>query len=293
MRVLLTGANGQVGRCVQDVFAGSIHDLKPMDRGALDITDSAAVSRAVKAVRPDIIINAAAYTAVDKAESEPERAYAINVTGSANLAEAASEIGALLIHISTDYVFDGKASIPYVEDHPTNPQCVYGRTKLQGEAEIQIRCNKHIILRTAWVFSEYGNNFLKTMLRLGQERDELGIVDDQRGCPTYARDIARAVFSICEQYSYGREELGIYHFCGNEEVSWYQFADLIFQCAFRVGSIKKVPATKPILTQDYPTPALRPAYSGMSVIRFKSSYGVVPNSLSKNIEDCLAGLGHV
>ncbi|WP_348657769.1 sugar nucleotide-binding protein [uncultured Spongiibacter sp.] len=169
---------------------------------------------------------------------------------------------------------------------------MYGRTKLQGEAEIQSRCNKHIILRTAWVFSEYGNNFLKTMLRLGQERDELGIVDDQRGCPTYARDIARAVFSICEQYSYGREELGIYHFCGNEEVSWYQFADLIFQCAFRVGSIKKVPATKPILTQDYPTPALRPAYSGMSIMRFKSSYGVVPNSLPKNIEDCLAGLGH-
>lgn len=288
MKVLLTGANGQVGRCVQDVFAGSVHNLEPMDRNTLDITDGAAVEEVVKAIRPDVIINAAAYTAVDKAESEPELAYAINVAGPANLADAAAEAGALLIHISTDYVFDGRANTPYSEEDKTNPQGVYGQTKLDGEREVQRRCDRSIILRTAWVFSEYGNNFVKTMLRLGKQRSELGVVADQIGCPTYAGDIARACLSVCESNSRRVCDAGLYHFCGPEEMSWFEFASIIFEQAKVAGAIDSTPALRPISTEQYPTPAFRPAYSVLENARFLSIFGGKLLNTSDAIKLCLS-----
>ncbi|WP_289083303.1 dTDP-4-dehydrorhamnose reductase [uncultured Spongiibacter sp.] len=274
MKVLLTGANGQVGRCTQDVYAGSDHELKALGRDALDISDAAAVAQTVKAFCPDVIINAAAYTAVDKAESEPELAYAINVAGPANLADAAAEVNALLIHISTDYVFDGTAHTPYSEGDETNPQGVYGQTKLDGEREVQRRCNRHIILRTAWVFSEYGNNFVKTMLRLGKERNELGVVADQVGCPTYAGDIATACLAIARRVVDGNECYGTYHYAGDLAVSWHAFACAIFEEANNSGLISAKPAVNAITTADYPTPAARPAYSVMTGEKLANDFGV-------------------
>ncbi|MAY38117.1 MULTISPECIES: dTDP-4-dehydrorhamnose reductase [Spongiibacter] len=274
MKVLLTGANGQVGRCTQDVYGGSGHELKALGRDALDISDAAAVAQTVKAFCPDVIINAAAYTAVDKAESEPELAYAINVAGPANLADAAAEVNALLIHISTDYVFDGTAHVPYFEGDETNPQGVYGQTKLDGEREVQRRCDRHIILRTAWVFSEYGNNFVKTMLRLGKERSELGVVADQIGSPTYAGDIAKACYVIAEQVKEGSFCSGIYHFAGDEAVSWHAFASEIFQEASNSGMLSTKPIVNAITTADYPTPAARPAYSVMTSEKLMKDFSV-------------------
>lgn len=277
MKVLLTGANGQVGRCTRDVYAGSGHELKALGRDALDIGDADAVAQTVKAFCPDVIINAAAYTAVDKAESEPELAYAINVAGPANLADAAAEVEAVLIHISTDYVFDGTAHVPYSEGDETNPQGVYGQTKLDGEREVQRRCDRHIILRTAWVFSEYGNNFVKTMLRLGKERSELGVVADQIGCPTYAGDIAKACYVIAEQVKEGSFCSGIYHFAGDEAVSWHAFACEIFHEASNSGLLSTTPIVNAITTADYPTPAARPAYSVLSTVKVKELFGIGPS----------------
>ena len=274
MKVLLTGANGQVGRCTQDVYGGSGHELKALGRDALDISDAAAVAQTVKAFCPDVIINAAAYTAVDKAESEPELAYAINVAGPANLADAAAEVNALLIHISTDYVFDGTAHVPYFEGDETNPQGVYGQTKLDGEREVQRRCDRHIILRTAWVFSEYGNNFVKTMLRLGNERNELGVVADQVGCPTYAGDIATACLAIAQRVVEGNECYGIYHYAGDLAVSWHAFACAIFEEANNSGLLSEKPKVNAITTTDYPTPAARPAYSVMTGEKLVNDFGV-------------------
>ena len=274
MKVLLTGANGQVGRCTQDVCAGSGHELKALGRDALDISDAAAVAHTVKAFCPDVIINAAAYTAVDKAESEPELAYAINVAGSANLADAAAEVEAVLIHISTDYVFDGTVHTPYSEGDETNPQGVYGQTKLDGEREVQRRCDRHIILRTAWVFSEYGNNFVKTMLRLGKERNELGVVADQVGCPTYAGDIANACLVIARKVLEGNDRYGVYHYAGDLEVSWHAFARAIFEEANNSGLLSEKPKVNAITTTDYPTPAARPAYSVMTGEKLVNDFGV-------------------
>ncbi len=275
MRILLSGANGQLGRCIQDACIDSVHELKSLGRDGLDITDAGEVDRIVNEFCPDVIINAAAYTAVDKAESEPELAHAINVTGAANLAAVAEKVGALLIHISTDYVFDGRASVPYTEEDKTNPQGVYGQTKLEGEREVQLRCKKHIILRTAWVFSEYGNNFLKTMLRLGKERSELGVVADQVGCPTYAGDIAKMCFVIAERVMEGRARIGIYHFAGDKAVSWYTFANAIFDEAKNGGLLAVKPIVNPITTTEYPTPAIRPAYSVMASEKLVNSFGGV------------------
>ncbi|KAA1162958.1 dTDP-4-dehydrorhamnose reductase [Pseudoalteromonas distincta] len=263
MKVLLTGANGQLGRCIQDRTPTDI-DLIALTRAELDITDQVNVMTLCEKLKPDFIINAAAYTLVDKAESAPETAFAINVTGAENLAYAAAKLDIPIIHVSTDYVFDGTAITPYTPNCPTNPQSVYGQTKLDGENSIKAITSKHIIIRTAWVFSEYGNNFVKTMLRLGAERDELGIVADQVGCPTYAGDLAKCIFDFLVLIkSNATKAFGIYHFCGDEQVSWYEFASAIFDEA----KTKKVVVNKPILkkltTSEYPTPAKRPKYSVM------------------------------
>ncbi|GKX63856.1 dTDP-4-dehydrorhamnose reductase [Pragia fontium] len=256
MRVLLTGADGQLGRCFQDRVPKDWIILQT-DAKSLDITDRVAVFDVIDSFKPNIIVNAAAYTAVDKAESDSDIATLVNVIGPQNLAEAALISNAKLIHVSTDYVFDGRAVTPYKEEDITNPLGVYGLTKLNGEQSVLEVNHSAIIIRTAWVFSEYGNNFVKTMLRLGADRQSLSIVADQRGCPTYAGDIARTIVQLIE---YGDVKGGVYHYCGDKEVSWFEFAKAIFEQARNAGYAGN-PEVKEITTDEYPTPAARPTYS--------------------------------
>ncbi|MCU1792647.1 dTDP-4-dehydrorhamnose reductase [Pectobacterium polaris] len=264
MKILLTGANGQLGRCFQDRLPAE-WEILATDSAELDITDLKRAEEVIKNFQPDAIVNAAAYTAVDKAESEPELAEKINVTGPENLAIVASKQGIRLVHISTDYVFDGNATEPYREDSVTNPLSVYGKTKLAGEQAVAKTSSEAMIVRTAWVFSEYGNNFVKTMLRLGKERDALSVVNDQRGCPTYAGDLAQAIISLLEKNAEG----GIYHYCGDKEVSWYEFAEEIFKVANRRKAISSVPILSAISTGEYLTPAKRPKYSSLDCLKIR------------------------
>nr|WP_314484245.1 dTDP-4-dehydrorhamnose reductase [uncultured Kingella sp.] len=276
---LITGANGQVGsQLVQQLQAQPNTTVIATDRNTLDITDRAAVFQAAQTHRPDIIINAAAHTAVDKAESEPDFARAINVDGTRHLAEAAQDIGVAFLHISTDYVFDGKGETPYRESDATAPQSVYGQTKLDGETAALTACPRTIILRTAWVFGEHGNNFVKTMLRLGRERDTLGIVADQFGSPTYAGDIAAALIQIAQHIAAEQPtEYGVYHFSGSPYTSWYGFASEIFRRAAAQNLLPRAPALNAIATSDYPTPAKRPANSRLDCSKIQAAFGIAPS----------------
>lgn len=280
-KFLITGANGQVGYCLTQKLQNKA-EILALDRDKLDITDRDAVFQTVQQFLPDVIINAAAYTAVDRAESEIELAEAINVNGAIYLAEAAAEIDALMLHISTDYVFDGQGSQPYQENNPVAPQSVYGNTKLAGEIAVQNANPKSVILRTAWVFGEHGNNFVKTMLRLGKERDSLGVVADQIGSPTYAGDIADALINIAEQILNGKQNAyGIYHFSGQPYVSWHGFAEAIFQQAVLQKILAKAPLVNAISTADYPTPAKRPANSRLNLNKIKQVFGIEPSDWRK------------
>jgi dTDP-4-dehydrorhamnose reductase len=281
MKVLLTGANGQLGRCFQD-RAPAGWQIMATDSDSLDITNAEQVDRVVAQFKPDLIVNAAAYTAVDKAESETELARRINAVGPENLARAAKAIDAGFVHVSTDYVFDGSASTPYKETDTTNPLSVYGLTKLEGEKALQRVYPESVIIRTAWVFSEYGNNFVKTMLRLARERDSLSIVDDQRGCPTYAGDIAQAIIQLSQEEDAG----GIYHFCGDREVSWKEFTDEIIATADTLKLISRRPLIKGISTAEYPTAAHRPAYSTLSCQKILS-HGIRPSDWVAALHFCM------
>lgn len=252
MRILLTGAYGQLGRCLLDRFPADWVMLA-CGSAELDITDRAAVERIVRRFRPQVIMNAAAYTAVDKAEIDRIRAMKINAIGPENLARAAREVGAQLIHISTDYVFDGSKTTPYIESDLPCPINFYGLSKWEGEKRVQAILPQAIIIRTSWVFSEYGNNFVKTMLRLAQTHETIRVVNDQRGCPTYAGDLAQAMIALAAE----PEAAGIYHYCGDKAVSWYEFAQAIFSLR---GS---APQLVPISSQEYVTTAPRPGNSAL------------------------------
>lgn len=260
MKLLLTGAEGQFGRCLSD--RASDYNLIALNRHDLDITNAQAVADCLQTHQPDIVINGAAYTHVDRAESEPELAYAVNRDGPANLAKICAVLDIPLIHISTDYVFDGTATKPYTPDSPVKPLGVYGKSKWAGEEAIREAHSKHLIIRTSWLFSEYGNNFVKTMLRLAKERDEISVVNDQIGCPTYAGHLAEAVLALAEQ-CLGKATMawGTYHFAGDRSVSWYEFATEIFEIAVEQGRVTQAPVVKPISTAEYPTPAMRLNYS--------------------------------
>lgn len=277
MRVLITGCNGQVGHCLTERLKSKA-EILALDYEGLDITDQQAVSKMVASFKPDYIINAAAHTAVDRAEQEVELANAINHDGPHYLAQSAQQVNAVLLHISTDYVFGGDAAQPYVETDKTGPQGVYGQSKLAGERVVAQSCDKHIILRTAWVFGEHGNNFVKTMLRLAQTRDELNIVGDQFGGPTYAGDIADALISMIEYIEQGQvPEWGIYHFAGLPYVSWFQFAEKIFQRAENKGVLDKQPRINAIPTSAYSTPAKRPANSRLDCSKIANQFGINPS----------------
>ena len=262
MKILVLGSNGQLGRCLRDQLAPSGHEMVFLTRTNVDITDFDKVLDKIRQLNPDLIINAVAYTAVDEAENDQEQAYLVNQHAVGNLAEICANFGCGLIHVSTDYVFDGRATEPYSETDRTNPQGVYGGSKLLGEMAIQASGCQYIIVRTAWVFSEYGNNFLKTMLSLATKNNELSIVGDQIGCPTYAQDLACVILRLSGYFQENEFKSGIVHYCGGEPCSWYQFALAIFECAAHQG-LSTPKLVKSIGTESYPTPAVRPAYSVM------------------------------
>lgn len=276
MKILVTGSRGQVGAClVRQLEEMSDVKLMAVDRDELDITDKEQVSSVVEAFKPDAIINAAAHTAVDKAEQEEALSYAINRDGPKFLAQAAQRAGAVVLHISTDYVFAGDKEGCYFETDPVLPQGVYGQSKLAGEVEVAEACERHIILRTAWVFGEQGNNFVKTMLRVAQTRDTLGVVADQHGGPTYAGDIASALIALTRSIvENGNHLYGVYHFSGLPHVSWCDFAQAIFSKAVEQGFLQRSPVVNAIRTEDYPTPAKRPANSKLDTSLIKEHFGV-------------------
>jgi dTDP-4-dehydrorhamnose reductase len=278
MNVLVVGCLGQVGSCLVNQYRAKPEiNLLAVDRNQLDITDQSAVLRCVAEFKPAVIINAAAHTAVDKAEQEQDLSYAINCDGPRYLAEAAAQVNAMILHISTDYVFAGDKDGTYRENDTTAPQGVYGASKLAGEIAVAQACSRHIILRTAWVFGEQGNNFVKTMLRLAKTRDSLGIVGDQFGGPTYAGDIATALVTIAEQMVAQTETFtayGIYHFSGLPQVSWSEFARAIFDKGQAAGVIPATPAITSLTTAEYPTAAKRPANSKLDTSKISAQFGI-------------------
>ncbi|AIW12743.1 dTDP-4-dehydrorhamnose reductase [Vibrio tubiashii] len=290
MRILVTGCNGQVGYCLTKILSNTESVvLLAVDREELDITNQEAVNDAVKAFNPTIIINAAAHTAVDRAEQEVELSYAINRDGPKFLAEAAQGIGAAILHISTDYVFEGNKVGEYVESNATNPQGVYGASKLAGEIAVAEGCDKHIILRTAWVFAEHGNNFVKTMLRLAATHNELDIVGDQFGGPTYAGDIAEALVEIAKTISNNKSvDYGVYHYSGLPHVSWYEFADTIFDTAVGHCVLENKPILSSITTEQYPTPAKRPSNSKLSTRKINEAFAIQASDWVKALKNIKA-----
>ena len=274
MRVLITGVQGQLGHELMRL-APQGFDTVGMGSAELDISDAERVAVLVAELQPQLIINAAAYTAVDKAESELARAWAVNRDGVAHLAVAAERLSIPLLHISTDYVFAGDAREPYRECDPTGPTGVYGASKLGGELELAAKCSRYMILRTSWVFAAQGNNFVKTMLRLGRERDQLGVVADQQGCPTSAASIARALWTLAMQYrDLGSLHWGTYHFSGTPACTWHEFALEIFRQGHQHGAITKIPQVRGIDSVEYPTPAKRPAWSVMDCSKLRDQLGI-------------------
>lgn len=278
--LLITGANGQLGQCLKDLLGenGALYT----DAADLDITDWEAVRRFGAAHPLSGIINCAAYTNVDKAEDEPSLARAVNVQGPGNLAKLAAQQKVPLVHISTDYVFDGTAHLPITEDASPHPQSVYGQTKRAGEEAVLKNADTACVIRTAWLYSPYGKNFLKTMLRLGAQQERVGVVADQIGTPTYAPHLAAAVLKILPQLKPGFK--AVYHFTDEGVCSWYDFACAIMQ---KAGLACRVEA---LSTQEYPTKATRPAYSVLSKKTIKKDFGISIDHWTKGVDECLKKL---
>ena len=284
-KILITGGNGQLAHALdQQIFAENF-ELFLCSRDEMDITDMSSVTQAIEQFSPDIIINTAAYTAVDKAEQETEIALKVNHFGAKNVAIACQNKMIPLIHISTDYVFDGQKKTPYLENDAVNPINLYGKSKWLGEESVRENCEQHIILRVSGVFSEYGNNFFKTILRLAQERKSLRIVADQITCPTDASDIARVIFILATQ----KNKWGTYHFCSNQPISWHQFAVNIVNAARKYSALNVEEITA-IPTSDYPTPAKRPPYSVLNCDKIKTSFAITPMPLDASIARVAAAL---
>lgn len=288
MRILLTGANGQVGFELARTLA-PLGELRAFDHASLDLADADALVAACRAQKPALIVNAAAYTAVDKAEAEPAAAQAVNGRAPGILAEEAKRLGAVLVHYSTDYVFDGSGRTPYAEDDATGPLNAYGRTKLEGERAIAAVGCKHLVFRTSWVYGPRGRNFLATMLTLAATRDEIRVVDDQRGAPTTSLFLAEATAQAIAAIPPEGVPSGIYHLSASGETTWAGFARAIFERAKDCPGFR-APRVVPIATSDYPTPARRPRYSVLSSRRFISTFGFAPASWEAQLDDCFARL---
>jgi len=270
--ILILGAGGQVGTELQRSFAEA-GEVTTWDRKIADLSEAEVLRPLIRQLQPEIILNAAAYTAVDRAETEPDLAMTINGVAPRVLAEEAAKLDALLVHYSTDYVFDGSKKSPWVESDATNPLNTYGRTKLAGERAIQEVGGKHLVFRTSWVYGPHGHNFLRTMLRLGSERDELKIVDDQFGAPTSSLAIADATRAIVDTLKANAADYGVYHMTCGGETTWRRFAEEIFaQHMWPDG--RKAPQVIPISSSEYPTPAMRPANSVLSNEKLQATFGI-------------------
>jgi len=289
MRILLTGAGGQVGFELARTLA-DLGEVRAFDRSALDLADGPALEAACRSLAPGLIVNAAAYTAVDKAESEPGLAEAVNGRAPGILAREARRLDAVLVHYSTDYVFDGTARRPYREDDPVAPLNAYGRSKLSGERAIAESGCKHLVFRTSWVYGPRGRNFLATMLSLAAARDELRVVDDQRGAPTSSLFLAEATARALRAIPAAGVASGIYHLSAAGETTWAGFARAIFARAAAWPGFR-APRVVPIPTEQYPTPARRPRYSVLSHDKFAAAFGFAPGSWQSQLDDCFAAMG--
>ena len=282
MNILITGCNGQLGNEIQLLQAQyAQHTWFNTDVNELDITDKAAIERFVEANEIDGIVNCAAYTAVDKAESDPQLARKLNAEAPAFLAEAVAKRGGWMVQVSTDYVFNGTKHTPYVETDEPCPNSVYGQTKLEGEQAVSKLCPNAMIIRTAWLYSEFGNNFVKTMIRLGREREQLGVIFDQVGTPTYAHDLATAIMTAIDKGI----KPGVYHFSNEGVTSWYDFTKSIH----RLAGINTCQVS-PLHTAEYPTPACRPAYSVLDKTKIKDAYGIEIPHWEESLAKCIAKL---
>jgi dTDP-4-dehydrorhamnose reductase len=286
--ILLIGRNGQIGGALRQLLAPLGAVVAP-DRARLDLASPDSIRRAVRETAPAMIVNAAAYTAVDKAEDEPDLARAINGTAPGILAEEAKRLAAPLVHYSTDYVFDGTSTRPYTEADAVNPLGVYGRTKLAGEEAIAAVGPVHLILRTSWLYSMHGNNFLLTMRRLAAGREELRVVADQHGAPTWARWVAEATAAILEDRGDLADRSGLYHLTAGGETSWHGFAEAIVESMRASGEPVSVTRVTPITTADYPTPAARPVYSVLDCTKAAATFGISITDWRDQMLLCLEG----
>ena len=315
MRIAVTGREGQVAQALAAVGSEEGVEVILVGRPDLDLAAPTSIFPALHAAKPDIVVSAAAYTAVDKAESEPDLAFAVNAAGAGAVAAAAARLGVPVIHLSTDYVFDGTGARPYREDDPTGPLGVYGRSKLDGERAVAAANPRHVILRTAWVYAPFGNNFVRTMLRLAGTREDVGVVADQRGCPTGALDIARAVIAVAKTLAaepadatVAAEEalsglafagsvlppdaaqdcFGVFHLTGQGEAVWADVAEAVFARSAALGG--PTARVKRIATADYPTPAQRPANSRLDGGKLSRVYGITLPDWRVSVDDCVTRL---
>lgn len=285
-RVLLLGARGQLGQrlCAEAQAQG--WSLLAWDRRALDIRDPVALRRQIGACAPDVIINAAGFTQVDLAEQAVDTAFAVNATAPAHLARVAQAVGAILIHLSTDYVFDGRKGAPYTETDAPNPLGVYGASKLAGEQAVQAYCARHLIVRTAWLFDPLGPNFVRTLLRLAATQTSVRIVADQRGAPTRGQDLARALLHMARQaLQPGFADWGLYHFAGRPQISWFEFAQAIVTAAWQQGLLAGKPALVPISSAEYVCAARRPLDSRLDCSKIAAHFAIEPSDWQPGLQD--------
>ncbi|CAH1661254.1 MULTISPECIES: dTDP-4-dehydrorhamnose reductase [unclassified Chelatococcus] len=291
MRVLVAGAGGQLGSALVAGLRAAGADVIAMVRADLDLSSPSSWGDRVAAARPDLVVNAAAYTAVDRAEDDRDAAWAVNAAGAAALAREAAACDAALVHVSTDYVFDGRKGAPYTEEDAPSPTGVYGASKLAGEAAVMACHPRALALRTAWVVSASGHNFLKTMLRLGAERESISVVDDQWGAPTFADDLADAIVRMAPRLvssEAGDPAFGVFHLTGAPHTTWHGFAEAIFTKTAKRG--RKTPTLRPIGTADYPTRAVRPADSRLDCARILAVHGIAAADWRLSLGRCLDGL---
>jgi dTDP-4-dehydrorhamnose reductase len=292
MRILVIGSGGQLGFELMRAAWPAAWSISGLSHGDLDIADSAAVSRALSASYCDLAINAAGYTAVDRAEGDSSAAFAVNRDGAAHVAEACARTGIPLLHLSTDYVFDGTKRDAYVEDDPVGPINVYGASKEAGEDEVRRRSARHLILRTSWLYGVHGHNFVKTMLRLGSERPELRVVDDQLGSPTAAADLAASIVQISQRVATASPAWGTYHLCGAGATTWYEFARRIFELC--TPGRHAAPKLRPISSDEFDAPARRPSNSRLDCGRIQRMFGVAcppwETSLARQLPEIEASL---
>jgi len=293
MQILIIGAAGQLGKSLQEHFTLLQINYVALSKDDLDISDQSMLARTIEFLRPRIVINVSGFTNVDLAESNKELAFQINAIGPENLAKCCDQMSIPFIHLSTDYVFDGLSNRPYMPEDLANPKNIYGLSKVTGENAIQEFAKSYLILRTSWVYGEYGSNFLKTMLRLGSEKTEISIVSDQIGSPTYAGDLAKVIAKICFIQQDNKFLEGIYHYGGLEPCSWFTFAAEIFDAMQTIDSSFKIPDLKPILSKNYKIAAPRPLFSALDSSKICNELGIEPSNWKVKVPEAISKITNI